>query len=57
MITFQIKGISVAVRLFLLKFSNTEGHPYAAVDLVGVCELVGALRWFLLCCHSLENGR
>lgn len=32
MITFQIKGISDAVRLFLLKFSNTEGHPYAAVD-------------------------
>lgn len=23
----------------------------------GVCELVEALRWFSLCCYSLEDGR
>lgn len=30
-ITLQIKEIRVAVGLFLPKFSNTEGHPYATV--------------------------
>lgn len=31
MITVQIKGSRVAVSLFLLEFSNTEGHPYVTV--------------------------
>lgn len=31
MITVQIRGSGVAVRLFLLEFSNTEGRPYVTV--------------------------
>lgn len=51
------KGNQRCCQTYYWSFPTQKVIPVQQLTWLGPSELVGALRWFLLCCWVLENGR